>query len=129
MRALDSSVLLRYLTEDDSAQTPLALDFVESELSIDDPGYVSLPVLCEVVWTLRRVYRFRADQVSGALRRLLEARQIIVAAEQPVRAALDSREDFVDALIHELGRGAGCSETVTFDRRFARVDGVRLLAG
>lgn len=129
MRALDSSIVLRYLTEDDSAQTPLAVRFVESELSIEDPGYISLPVLCEVVWTLRRVYRFRGGQVAGAIRQILETRQIIVAAEQPVRAALDTSEDFVDALIHENGRAAGCSETVTFDRSFARRKGVRLLTG
>jgi predicted nucleic-acid-binding protein len=127
MRALDSSILLRYLTEDDSAQTPIAIRFVESELSGEDPGYVSLPVLCETVWTLRRVYRFRAEEVADAIGQLLEAPQLVVAAEQPVRAALKSRGDFVDALIHEIGRAAGCSETVTFDRGFAHRAGVRLL--
>jgi predicted nucleic-acid-binding protein len=31
------------------------------------------------------------------------------------------------AAVHFLGEQAGCRETVTFDRRLARLDGVRLL--
>lgn len=36
--------------------------------------------------------------------------------------------DFVDALVTELGRAAGCVHTVTFDRRAAQLKQMRLLA-
>ena len=126
MRALDSSVLLRYLTQDDSRQTPVATAFVAS-LTPDDPGYVSLPVLCEIVWSLRRVYGVPPERVSDVVRGLLGAAEIVVADEPAVTAALEIKADFVDALIHAQGRVAGCRMTATFDRRFARVEGVELL--
>lgn len=52
-----------------------------------------------------------------------------VADSAVVEAALTAEGEIVDALIHELGRQAGCDETVTFDERFARLPGVRLLTG
>jgi predicted nucleic-acid-binding protein len=125
--AVDSNILLRYLTQDDSAQTPVAVEFVERWLTAETPGYVSVPVLCEVVWSLRRVYGFSTAAVVRAVRGLLDTAQIVVAEEEAVLAALETPEGFTDALIHALGRAAGCSETVTFDRGFARLEGVRLL--
>jgi predicted nucleic-acid-binding protein len=121
--------LARYLTQDDSAQTPAAVEFVESSLTLESPGYISVPVLCEVVWSLRSVYGFSTATVERAVRGLLETAQIVVAEEEAVLAALETAGGFTDSLIHELGRAAGCIETVTFDQRFARVEGVRLLAG
>jgi predicted nucleic-acid-binding protein len=129
MRALDSNVILRYLTEDDSAQTPVAVEFIEKTLTAEDPGFVSLPVLCEVVWSLRRVYGFPRDAIGNTVRMLLDTRQIAVVEEDAVLAALEAQDGFIDMLVHELGRAAGCSETVTFDQRFARIEGVRLLTG
>jgi len=127
MLALDSNILIRYITHDDSAQTSIAIRFVEPELTQGNPGYVAIPVLCEVVWSLRRVYGFDEERIGAAIRLLLESSQITVASEAAVALALRCDAGLLDALIHELGRQAGCTETVTFDRRFARLPGVRLL--
>jgi len=127
MLALDSNVLLRFITEDDSAQTPVATAFLEREVTPEQPGYVSLPTLCEIAWSLHRLYGFSAAQVAEAIRAMLTSAQLRVEREDLVARALLASADFTDALIHELGRQAGCSETVTFDRRFARLPGVRLL--
>ena len=54
-----------------------------------------------------------------------------IQVEQPavVTAALRRAHDtLADTLIHEVGRAHGCDWTATFDRRFARLDGVRRLA-
>lgn len=129
MRALDSNLLLRYITQDDSTQTPLATRYIETELTSEDRGYVSLPVFCEVIWSLRRVYGFSSIEVSAAVAILLRSAQLLIADEAVIARALQSDADLPDAIIHELGRQAGCSGTVTFDRRFARLAGVTLLSG
>jgi predicted nucleic acid-binding protein len=48
-------------------------------------------------------------------------------AEVLDRALSKGGHDPADMIIHALGQKHGWSETVTFDRRFARADGVRLL--
>ena len=129
MLALDSNVLIRYLTADDPAQFELAADLLEKRVSVDEPAFVSVVVLCETAWTLERFYGFGRNRIKDTVRRLLATPQVVFGDEAAVSAALEAQGDLVDALIHELGRAAGCSETVTFDRRFAQMDGVRLLGG
>jgi predicted nucleic-acid-binding protein len=127
--ALDSNVLVRYLVQDDREQTRIAADFIESRLSSAEPGFVSLIVLCEIAWTLRAGYGFSPAEVRDTLIGLSAAGQLTFEREEIVERALSqSRYDPADVIIHELGRAAGCAATVTFDRRFARMDGVRLLA-
>lgn len=43
-------------------------------------------------------------------------------------ALLDEGADLTDAIIRRPGQARGCERTVTFDRGFARLDGVELLA-
>ncbi len=128
MIAVDSSVLVRYLVQDDPEQARLATNFFEGRLSNERPGFVSAIVLVEMIWVLRRGYRRSAADVSSAIAGLLQARQVHVEHRDAVETALSGGgSDLADRIIHELGRKAGCSETVTFDRRFARLEGVRLL--
>jgi len=42
--------------------------------------------------------------------------------------AAQTRFDIADAIIHLAGRRQGCETTVTFDRKFAKMKGVRMLA-
>lgn len=129
MIALDTNVLLRHLTQDDEEQARIANRLIEEELSATAPGLVSLAVLLEVIWVLRSGYGYGPDQVDTVVRALLLAPQLRVAQEDVVERALaaDASIGLADRIVHELGRAAGCSETVTFDRRFARLSGVRLL--
>ena len=130
MLALDSNVLVRYVVEDDPGETKVAAELIESVLSASEPAFVSLVVVCEVAWVLRSGYGFKPAQVRETLSRLSNACQLTFEnAEIVDRALSEGRHDPADMIIHELGRAAGCSETVTFDRRFARAEGVRLLSG
>ena len=128
MLALDSNILIRYLVEDDPEQTRVAAEFIETQLSASDPGFVSLVVLCEVAWTLRSGYGFERTQVQDTLSRLSKARQLSFEhAEIVDRALSGGGQDAADVIVHALGQLHGCSATVTFDRRFARLEGVHLL--
>ena len=57
--------------------------------------------------------------------RLLGIDVLVIQNEREVVAALsavrDGEASFGDALIGALGRASGCSHTVTFDRRAARL--------
>lgn len=129
MRALDSNVLLRHLMQDDPLQSSAASKFLSDDLSEQEPGFVSIAALCEVIWTLRSQYGAgERERIARAVLALINSPQIVVAEEQAVSAALERTGELADAIVHELGRAAGCTETVTFDRRFARLDGVRLLS-
>ena len=63
MIGLDTNVLVRYIAQDDIAQSAKASALIES-LTADEPGYVTQVALVEVVWVLSSLYA--ADRVQIA---------------------------------------------------------------
>jgi predicted nucleic-acid-binding protein len=129
MIAIDTNILVRYLVKDDADEAELAATFIERELTSERPGFISIIALVELGWVLRSGYGASAAAVSDAVRKLLDAAQLVVERADEVEAAIARpHEDLADLLIHEIGRAEGCEQTVTLDRRFARLPGVKLLA-
>ena len=131
MIALDTNVIVRFLVEDDPDQAALA-GAVISGLTVEAPGFLSREVMVELVWVLERAYRHSRAEVADALEGLLAATEIEIEAADDVGLALFRyRNDgfgFADLMIAAASRRVGASELVTFDRKAARINGVRLLA-
>lgn len=131
MVGLDTNILVRYLTQDDPIQSRRATEIIEQQLTEKNPGFISTVAIVEMVWVLARAYRFAANEIAAAIERLLEADVLVVENEREVfiamRALTETRGDFADALIAGLGAKAGCSHTLTLDRKAARLPGYQLL--
>jgi len=120
---LDTNVIVRYLAQDDARQAAAATRLIEGSLSAEERGFVSIVTLAEVVWVMSSNYRAARAAVAEIVEGLLTAPQLTIERADVVwralRAYRDSKTDFSDALIVELGREAGCTKTLTFDRRAA----------
>ena len=131
MIALDTNVVIRYLTQDDPKQSAAASRLMEKTLSAQQPGYISLIVLVEIVWVLVSCYSTSRSQIAVVLENLLTTEQLHIEATELVwramRSFAASKADFSDALIAECSRAAGCQKTVTFDRAAASLAGMELL--
>lgn len=128
MIAIDTNILVRHLMADDPVQSPLATEFLEHGLTRQQPGLVSVVVLCELAWTLKRVYGRSEDDVRLVIGELLDAPTLVIEQADLVSSAITCQATFSDAMIHRIGAARGCSKTITFDKRFARVERVELLA-
>jgi predicted nucleic-acid-binding protein len=130
MIGLDTNVLVRYVAQDDSRQSPKATRLIES-LTVDAPGYVGLISLMELVWVLTGCYASSKKEICEVLETLLRTKEIIVAHADTVWKALrlfrESNADFADCLIERSANEAGCSFTTTFDRNAARHCGMQLI--
>ncbi len=131
MIGLDTSVIVRYLAQDDLGQAAAATQFIEGSLSPEARGFVSIVTLAEVVWVMTSNYRAARAAVGEIVEGLLTAPQLAIERADVVwralRAFRDSKADFSDAVIVELGRDAGCSKTVTFAGRAAAHPGFEAL--
>ncbi|WP_406280247.1 type II toxin-antitoxin system VapC family toxin [Nocardia sp. NBC_00881] len=130
MIGLDANVLIRYLTQDDPVQSARANQVIDG-LSESSPGYVTMIVLAEIHWVLRRGYKQDPEAVTDVLLGLLDCTEIVVERADTVRQALRQAADgadFADALIQQIGQEAGCDRTVTFDHDAGERAGMRLLA-
>lgn len=132
VRGVDTNILIRYLVEDDAEQTRLVREFMEQSLSEETLGFINHVVLAEVVWLLGKGYQFEKSKVVETLKKLLEVVELEVEDSATVRSALRDFErgsaDFVDYLIARKNAAAGCSHTMTFDRKTSRHALFRLLA-
>lgn len=129
MIGLDSNVLIRYLTQDDVAQAARATRLMERELSERVPGFISLLVLVETCWVLKRIYSATPDEITSVVRNLLDTRQLVIERRASVGRALEKSgaDNLADALIADAAIEAGCARIVTFDRKAARL-GMTLLS-
>ena len=114
MRAIDTNVVVRYLTGDDPDQSARAR-------AIIDGGAVlaSTTVLLESEWISRSVYGRAPEDVAAALRAFVGLPGVAVENPSLLAEALNRAEagmDFADAL--HLVAAARCDAMLTFDCRF-----------
>jgi predicted nucleic-acid-binding protein len=131
MIGLDTNVILRYLLQDDPKQTRQANLIVDRQLSERTPGFISLVTVLELVWVLRSLLKQSPTQIASHLENLLAADSLEVQNEQQVFDAAFALKrgtgDFEDALLGALNAWAGCSHTLTFDRKAARLPHFRAI--
>jgi len=129
MIALDTNVLVRFLTQDDPEQGRLASILIGG-LTEADPGYVFREVLVELVWVLERSYGFERDEIARALEGLLTASELLIETGDDVASILELYETdgygFADLMIRQAARRAGAQALMTLDCKAARLDGVEV---
>jgi predicted nucleic-acid-binding protein len=131
MIGLDASVLVRYIMQDDPRQSPKATRLVES-LTSEQPGFVPLVAIVELVWVLSSSYGLGREQLVEALDLLLRSKEILVDRAdlvlQAQRRFAIGGADFADCLIERIAHAHGCQATMTFDTRAAKAGGMTLVA-
>ena len=131
MIGLDTNILIRYLTQDDPGHSAKATEILERRLTLKNPGFVSVVAMVETVWVLDRAYGLTAHDIATAIERLLQVEVLAVENEQEVFTAMvalkQGRGSFADALIAELGARVGCTRTLTFDQKAARLPAFELV--
>ncbi len=119
MIALDTNILIRFITRDDPKQAAQVEHFLSSS---KEEFFVSLPVLLELVWLLDRRFGYDRSEIAQVLRAFCERKDLVFEDEAQVMAAVSAFEsgaDFADHLIFERARAAGCSKLATFDTALA----------
>ena len=117
MRAVDTNVLVRFLTADDPKQAKAARSLIAA-----GDVFVPTTVVLETEWVLRAGYDFAPGEVGAGLRALGGLPGVTFEEPSEVAQALDwlgAGMDFADAL-HLAKATAHCTSFATFDRRLAK---------
>ena len=124
MTAIDTNVLVRFLVDDDKTQSAKAAKLIKRSISQNKPLFVSDIVLCESVWVLKRIYKFKKEPIMSVFRQLIRAGHLVFTDEDRIARALDLFEqgkgDFADYMISEHAVGAGCEKVATFDKQLLK---------
>lgn len=121
MIGIDTNVIIRYLTQDDIKQAAKANKLIDNELTSNEPGFITLICLVEIIWVLESCYGQTKEQIIGVLHSLLTTKQLLVEgadmAYLAVKRFAGGRADFSDALIAVISENRGCGSVVTFDKK------------
>jgi predicted nucleic-acid-binding protein len=115
VRAVDTNILVRFLTADDPKQAKTARRVIEA-------GYIfiGVTVILETEWVLRAGYGFTPNVVAAGLRGIAGLPGVTIEEPAEIAQALDwmvEGMDFADAL--HLTRANHCNAFVTFDKKLA----------
>ena len=115
----DTNVLVRAVMQDDPKQARHAAHVLQQAELIAVP----IPVLCEFVWVLRRIYKKSTAEISGAIRQLAQSSNVVAnkPAIEAGLAVLDGGGDFADGALAYEGECLGAEEFVSFDLKAVSV--------
>ena len=116
MLAVDTNVIVRYVTRDHTEQSPRAKRLVD-----DNRILVLTTVLLETEWVLRSVYGYNRSRIAAALRGFAGLPRVMLESPEVVATALEwlaQGMDFADAL--HLAASENCDAFISFDRHLAR---------
>jgi predicted nucleic-acid-binding protein len=116
-RAVDTNVIIRYLTCDDPVQTPIATEILRSGFLI------TATVLIESEWVLRSHYRWPRERIHQALVELLDlpTAYAIPDGAQWSLARFAQGADFAD-MIH-IATSRGATSFASFGHQLAALAG------
>ena len=122
MRAVDTNVLVRLLTEDDARQGELVEHFIE-------PGaWISVLVLNEAMWVLRVNYGLKPPRLAAAVEMLLRHEKFVLQDPELISEALalfraKPSLGYADCLILQTARKNGHLPLGSFDRALSKLEG------
>ena len=117
MLAIDTNIVVRYLTQDHPEQSPRARDLI-----INNAVWLSSTVLLETAWVLRSAYGLTKQVVLDALEAFSGLPQVqFQDPDQAAKALAWARQgmDFADAL--HLAAAQSIESFVTFDQQLVTV--------
>ena len=130
MIGIDTNILVRFFAQDDRLQSAKAEELVGS-LSAENPGWVGVATILELVWVLGSKNRFDQNTIAKTIDQLLSREEIVIEQAEVIRSALrlfrKGKADFANCLIFSGASAAGCEKTFTFDRKAARDTGMELV--
>lgn len=120
MFALDTNVIVRYIAQDDPAQSAAATRIFEDIISDKNHGFITSIALCETLWVLSRAYGQPREKLVEVIEALLKADNLELEHRDLVWGAKEDfcngNADFSDYLIARIGKVQGASTTLSFDR-------------
>lgn len=116
MIAVDTNVVVRFLTHDDPDQTAKAISLFQSQTI-----WLAKTVLLETYWVLNSLFGVQPPEINRAIERLLALPNVWAEDLTSVREALKlsvKGMDFADAM--HLASRATAERFVSFDRKLCK---------
>lgn len=125
---LDTSVLVRYLTNDDPVKATAAVAVLQR--AVDGAFVMPEVAVAELAFVLLRVYRWPVEKVADALRAVVNHRAIEVPGKElwlDVAADIEGGRGVIDAYLLRTAERAEIEDVMTVDESMRPLPTVRCI--
>jgi predicted nucleic-acid-binding protein len=124
MKAIDTNILIRFLTGDDEIQAKKVYSLFKNAELEKKEFFVPLLVMLETIWVLESVYEISRHDILDAIKDILLMPILKFehkfALQQLVDAGQGNKYDLSDLLIGHSANASGCDSVLTFDKKAAK---------
>ncbi len=117
MLVIDANVILRYILNDDEEMSKKAVQYLN-----EPNAYVTIEVVAEVVYVLKRVYSIDRHTIVNGIKRLLEyiKCQDAIVLNHALDTYANNNLDFIDCVLygyHSIKK----TKIATFDKKLLKI--------
>ena len=131
MKALDTNILVRFLTGDDKQQAKTVYNLFKKAESAKQELFIPLTVVLELLWVLESVYNISRNEILDSISEMLLMPILkfegLPALQQFILSAQESKYDLSDLLIAHNAKNSGCEKILTFDKKASKFNLFELL--
>ncbi len=131
MKAIDTNILIRFITKDDEKQAQLVYQLFKKSEENNEKLFVPILVVLEVIWVLQSVYGISNADILSIFSDLLLMPIFLFESEEVVRNFIDSAQntkfDLSDLLIAHSAYSSDCQPVLTFDKTASKFKYFELL--
>lgn len=131
MKAIDTNILVRFITKDDENQAKLVYQLFKQTEQTEQKLFVPLLVVLEVIWVLQSVYEISDLEIVNIFSNLLLMPVLLFESEGLIHNFIDSathtKFDLSDLLIAHSINLSDCESIFTFDKKAAKFEYFELL--
>jgi len=126
MKAVDTNILIRFLTGDDEVQAKKVYSIFKNAELEKQELFVPLLVILEMIWVLESVYEISRSDILDAIKDLLLMPvfkfEQLLAIQQFIYSAGSNTHDLSDLLIAYSAKVNNCESVITFDRKASKFE-------
>ncbi|MBC8439137.1 MAG: type II toxin-antitoxin system VapC family toxin [Deltaproteobacteria bacterium] len=124
MKAIDTNILIRFLTGDDELQAHKVYSIFKNVELEKKTLFVPLLIILETIWVLDSVYEISRTEILESISELLLMPIFKFgqhsALQQLVHSAQGNKYDLSDLLIAQSAKINGCESVLTFDKKASK---------
>ena len=131
MKAIDTNILIRFITKDDDKQAKLVYQLFKQTEQTEEKLFIPLLVVLEAIWVLESGYAISNENIIAIFADLLLMPVLLFESETVVQNFIDSAKntkfDLSDLLIANSAHSFDCDSLFTFDKKAAKFKYFELL--
>ena len=131
MKAVDTNILIRFITKDDDKQANLVYKLFKQAEEAQEKLFIPLLVVLEVIWVLQSAYKITDSEITATFTDLLLMPVLLFESESVIQSFIVSAQkinfDLSDLLIAHSANLSDCQTIFTFDKKASKFKYFELL--